>query len=575
MPRAYSYLRMSTQAQLQGDSLRRQDDPSHAYASRMGWELLEEDQLRDIGVSAFKGANATGGALGRFLQAIQNGKVEPGSILLIELLDRLSRQELSKGLTLFLQIINAGVRIVTLADERTYTSESDIADLLFSVVAFSRAHEESRTKSYRVKAAWANKRERVAECKLTARCPGWLKLSEDRRSFRIISERAEVVGQIFEESAAGIGNYSIARRFNRAATPPFGRARGWRTSSIAKILSSRAVLGEFQPCSLTNGKRVPEGNPISGYFPQVISEQLFYRAQNARIQRRTGGGGRRGSGVSNLFSKLARCLYCGSAMMFVNKGSRPKGGTYLVCDSERRGLGCTSSGWRYDHFEASFLAFVEEVDLASLVQSETQALRRRELSNELSALEGRLASCEQQIERTIALCASVEAATEIVSRRVEDLAKQRLELLDLVAKTRREQDHLSSQLTGFYESKEDIKSLIEKLQRSGDADTYKLRSLIASRLQSLVADLVIASHGSGPLVRDRISWLEDHDDLAGAALARKRLEDAAEHLPFFLVSFKHGGAVQAVYPSSNDPFASEERFPISVDQKNGRPSIDN
>ena len=61
-PRAYSYVRMSTDEQLKGDSLRRQMETSAAYAAEHGLELVDESRLQDIGVSAFKGANVADGA---------------------------------------------------------------------------------------------------------------------------------------------------------------------------------------------------------------------------------------------------------------------------------------------------------------------------------------------------------------------------------------------------------------------------------------------------------------------------------------------------------------------------------
>ena len=81
-PCAYSYVRMSTERQLLGDSLRRQRDMSRQYAASQGWELLEENQLQDVGISAFSGANASGGALSRFLKAIRERKVPTGSFLI-------------------------------------------------------------------------------------------------------------------------------------------------------------------------------------------------------------------------------------------------------------------------------------------------------------------------------------------------------------------------------------------------------------------------------------------------------------------------------------------------------------
>jgi DNA invertase Pin-like site-specific DNA recombinase len=206
---------MSTDLQLKGDSLRRQLDASASYAAATGLDLVDESRLEDIGISAFKGANVAEGALGRFLEAAKTGKIPAGSFLLVESLDRLSRQEVRKSLTIFLSIIDAGVNIVTLADNRIYTAQkTELVDLLTSLVIMSRAHEESQTKSLRVGAAWANKRANAKTKPLTALCPAWLRLSADRTSYEVLDKRAAIIKRIFEEAATGIGSYSITRRLN-------------------------------------------------------------------------------------------------------------------------------------------------------------------------------------------------------------------------------------------------------------------------------------------------------------------------------------------------------------------------
>ena len=53
-PRAYSYIRMSTDVQLKGDSRRRQLEKSVEYATQNGLDLLDGSQLEDIGISAFR-----------------------------------------------------------------------------------------------------------------------------------------------------------------------------------------------------------------------------------------------------------------------------------------------------------------------------------------------------------------------------------------------------------------------------------------------------------------------------------------------------------------------------------------
>jgi DNA invertase Pin-like site-specific DNA recombinase len=103
-PKAFSYIRMSTDAQLKGDSHRRQLETSDKYIASNGLELIE--RLSDLGVSAFRGANVEYGALGRFLQAVSEGKVEAGSYLIVEALDRISRQPTRIALQLFLELMN-------------------------------------------------------------------------------------------------------------------------------------------------------------------------------------------------------------------------------------------------------------------------------------------------------------------------------------------------------------------------------------------------------------------------------------------------------------------------------------
>ena len=72
MTKAFSYIRFSTPDQLKGDSLRRQLTASEVYAEAHGLEL--DTSLRDLGVSGFKGAHRTKGALGRFLKRVETGR---------------------------------------------------------------------------------------------------------------------------------------------------------------------------------------------------------------------------------------------------------------------------------------------------------------------------------------------------------------------------------------------------------------------------------------------------------------------------------------------------------------------
>jgi hypothetical protein len=468
-----------------------------------------------------------------------------------------------KAFGLFTEIINAGMDVVTLLDGRTYTAGASLGDLIFSIVDMSRAHEESRAKSHRLRAAWVNKRNNAKERKLTAKCPGWLRLSPDKKKFDVVSARAKIVTRIFEDTAAGIGLYAMARRLNEAGTPPFGRSRGWHTSSISKILAGRAVLGEFQPHRLVDGRQKAEGELIKDYFPAIIPQKLYWRAQAARNQLRLNGAGRKGSNVSNLFSGLAKCGYCGARMRFENKGSGPRGGIFLACDSARRGLGCEKTRWRYSDFEASFLAFVKELDLESLIRSETESERSVHLQNEIAALRGEVASIEEKRERAFNLFVQGSLASEFVRQKLNEIEEQLTNLVEAISQKERERDELSSELSGFYESKEQLKGLIERVQHTSGEDVYKLRAQIAARLKSLVSAVFVAPVGAAPVVRKEIELLKENYAAENADRIERLSEilvDESQSLQrYFLVSFRDG-STRGIYPKRDDPLQFEQQL---------------
>jgi DNA invertase Pin-like site-specific DNA recombinase len=476
-PRAYSYIRMSTDAQLEGNSLLRQLEQSQDYAANHGLDLVETDQLKDIGISAFHGAHVTDGALGQFLGAVREHKVEPGSFLLVESLDRLSRQQPLKALKIFSEILDAGIKIVTLADQKTYSDPPNFADLMLSIVIMGRAHEESEIKSHRLSAAWANKRKNAATRKLTSHCPAWLELAADKKAFVVNPKRAAIVVSIFEDSANGVGIYSITRCLNQEGVQHFGRSDGWHSSYVAKILSNRAVIGEFQPHRLVKGKRIADGDPIVDYFPRIVEDQLFHRAQSGRSQRLTNGAGRKGQNITNLFSGIANCAYCKARMRFINKGPGPKGGTYLVCNRALRGLDCEKTGWRYDDLEASFLTYVREIDLAALVHAESDATKRKGLANEISALSGELTSIAGKQERAYDLYIEGGSKSDFVAQKLQDLDQTVLRLNESIQQKEQELVALTADLAKFNESKDQIKSLVEQMQSREGQDVYKMRSL--------------------------------------------------------------------------------------------------
>lgn len=367
--KAYIYSRVSNAEQQRGDGLRRQDSGGEAWAAANGCVVAE--RIVDTGVSAYRGTNRKKGRLAEFIARIHAGEIEPGSVLIVESLDRLSREAVVTILPHFLAILAGGVDIVTLSDGQRYSHDglvSNYSPLFVSLIVMARAHEESKTKSDRVTEAWNKKLDRARAgdpAVLTARLPGWLTVVGTGRERRIvpIEDRAEIVREIFTKTAAGYGRRAIIKQLNDRKVDAFQSPDGWQPSYVAKLIRSRAVLGEYRPRSRANA----DLEPIENYFPAIVGEALFLRANAAVDSRRKGAAGARGKGVTNLFQGRVRCA-CGASMASLNKGDRG-GGRFYVCSSAARSAGCKNDRpWRFDLVEGMVVARLDAVTVAKIVK---------------------------------------------------------------------------------------------------------------------------------------------------------------------------------------------------------------
>lgn len=514
MIKAYSYIRMSTESQLKGDSLRRQTDQTAKYVLEHGLELDETLHLEDIGLSAYDGANISKGALGRFLEAIRLGRIERGSYLIVESLDRLSRQQPRVALSQFLNILNADITVVALAEGKEFRPEHvDATDLILTIGSMTRAYDESAIKSVRVREAWEQKKLGAASQKLTRQCPRWLWLDVESGKFEVIPDRVKTVRRIFDLALNGLGADAITRHLNRERTPAFGKgcttkrtqkdigSTSWQKSSVLKILRFRAVLGEYQPHQIVGGKRRPVGPPSTGYYPQVVSDETFYSVQLAIEGRRLAGGGRKGVFVSNLFTKIAKCGYCGSAMHLINRGG--KGGRSLVCDNAKRGLGCWLISWKYDEFEESCLTFISELDLGSLSPEPAEMDADGKIENTLRELDGRLVDAARERDRAYELFTGPDPSPYIRSKFVEvetligELERRRRELAQ-------ELSRLQQSKRAYQQSRESIQAVVERMRNRSDAEITVLRASAAARIADIVREIVVFPGGSRLSAKDEL-----------------------------------------------------------------------
>lgn len=468
-PKAYSYLRFSTPEQMQGDSFRRQSELAQDYAMKHRLEL-DEKSFDDFGLSAYSGKNRDTGALKLFMQAVEDGLIAKGSYLLVESLDRISRQSARKASRLLEEICESGITVVTLFDGKQYSQElldNDPAAFIMVVLLFQRAHEESATKAKRLRAAWESKRQRLAAgeaVRLTSRAPQWLRPSSDGVSFEAIPERAKVVRRIFQMTLDGIGKQSVAEALNTEGVPVFGRGKYWHPSYVDKILSNRATYGTLTPFTCRSERKADRKacDPVENYYPVVIERETFEAVQAIRSSNATRRGRHSSSEVQNILGGLAACPLCGSTMTRVSK-NKAKGWVYLACQRARQGAGCKYNSVRYDCIESAVYA-----NAAMLADScPTDAVQGEEWFQDLL---GSTVTKGQEIDRLLSLVESDSVPRGDAMDALLDRLAQRKAELDIIKDKIGEALHGKGMLTDAMMERRAVK-LSQAMQDSPDDKT--------------------------------------------------------------------------------------------------------
>ncbi|HZH43201.1 MAG TPA: recombinase family protein [Lysobacter sp.] len=516
-PKAYSYTRMSTPEQLRGDSRRRQEERAKKYAAEHGLEIA--DRFDDFGVSAFKGKNAELGALSEFTRLVDEGAIERGSYLLVESMDRLTRQTVPRAMSLLLGLTNRGINVAILDDNRVYSERSNEEDtyaLMTALVSMSRAHDESKRKSSMLSEAWKNKRRLAREVGkiTTSRCPGWLRVNRDKNLVEVIPERAKVVREIFEWARSGHGAYSIARKLNKRREAPWSTRENavWRESYIKKILKSRTVLGEYQPHTVVSvgGKvtRVPDGKPLIDYYPAVVPLELFHEANLAMERRGVSGRGRKGRAYSNLFTGLLRCQ-CGAGYRFISKGRSPKGGQYLQCSVAFSKGACAATAFRYEPFEAWLLEVVEKLDIGSLIGGSKLSERVRQLKQERAELADRLKHQESEAQNLLAAIKAGGSSSKLLASELAKIESSIAASQNAIAAIEREFDDLSR--VDADRRRSQLHTLMSQISEASGESRHEKRRALAGELQRLLRKIVVTPqrYDTWELIDVYPNWRQD------------------------------------------------------------------
>jgi DNA invertase Pin-like site-specific DNA recombinase len=522
---AYSYIRFSHPDQFRGDSLRRQTEATNEWCRRNNARLDTALTLHDLGKSAFAKparmadedgmarvpeladlVNPDRRALAAFLEAIKQRRIPRGAYLVIENLDRLSRDDIVPAVHLVTGILLAGVRVVQLKPAETILTEhSDGYAVMMMVVELYRGHGESANKSNRVGGAWQEKRDRArrGDCQqstkrmekddrfLTRRLPAWCRAEGGKPV--AIPERAEVVNRIFE-LAKHEGHAKIVQRLTAERVAAFGPAGHWTRSYVANILCDRRALGQFQPHKGRRRKRRADGRPIEGYFPAVVTQQAFDDAKDGADERRKKPG-RVGSHV-NVFAGLIHDAVGGGSYYAATRTEAGRQYRVLVNTEAAEGRR-TMLSFPYPTFDRAVLSMLLEVDPRTVL-GQDEPDRTASLEAQLSAVRSKTAELEAELLN--GNVAALANALRQLETKQADLTKrldaERRRAAHPLADSWQEAKHLFG---GMHQRGK----LLSALDAAPDTDDARLR--LRSALRRIIdrIDLAVMYRG-----RDRLAVVE-------------------------------------------------------------------
>ena len=510
-PVAFSYMRFSNREQGKGDSIRRQTELRDGWLAKNNATLDTALRLEDRGVSGFKGKhrdNPDRHALAAFLDRVKGGRIPKGSYLIVENLDRLSREDIIPALSLLLDLIQSGIRVVQLLPvETVYDAQSNPMHLMMAIMELSRGHSESAMKSERIGKAWAEKRRRrrVAgepqaasnrmqgtEMFLTHRLPGWVQMVGGK--LKAIPAAAAAVRRIFELAASGYGVPAIIKKLGDEGFAPIGRTGRWTKPYVQLILKDRRALGEYQPRG-RDGE--PDGAVVPQYYPAVVTEDQWRQARAGAQQRRKNPG-RVGKAQINIFSGLLKHARDGDSYMMTQRLSRSPGRPtrkfQVLVNTEGDEGRARAYSIPYAPFEAKVLECLKEIDPHEILNGDGPPDETAGLARELVGVEAELADASAFMDSN--------GFSPTIGKRIADLEKHKEELAGRLADARHRSSHPLSESWG------EAQSLADTLAAAPDPRDARLRLRSALRRVLSSAWVLIVPRGAARLAAVQLWFAE-------------------------------------------------------------------
>jgi DNA invertase Pin-like site-specific DNA recombinase len=287
MALVHSYLRFSTTDQEDGDSIGRQNQEAIAFCEKHN-HTLSSLRFEDLGRSGFRKKNLKKSGLEAFLVAIKKGKIKAGDILFVEAIDRLSRSGIAVTQEIVREIHKAKVDIaIAFPFEKLFKhdTKNELMDTITLAVYADVAHQYSLRLSGFGKSWWQSARKEAREngVKIAAVLPYWV--TRKGSKFGKDKEKSAVVKLIYQLAIKGLGASRICKELHERKIPA-PRGETWNKTFVRKVIRDRATLGEMQFHEIDEkGGRVPIGELITDYYPRIIKDDMWLKA-NAKLDQR-------------------------------------------------------------------------------------------------------------------------------------------------------------------------------------------------------------------------------------------------------------------------------------------------
>jgi DNA invertase Pin-like site-specific DNA recombinase len=554
-PLAISLIRFSTSKQSAGDSFRRQLALSQEFCDTKRWELnlsLHEKGACKHTASAFRDENIRKGPLSKFIALIEAGELPNNRqvILLVEEIDRLTRQVHDQAYDLCLRLMRLGVWICTMMDGEIYDLDSinnSLEKRLKLQLKLDAAREHSAKLSNRLNAVWENRRARImaGEKLVTDASPDWLKIEDDE--LVLPPAHKQTIIRINRECRNGLGVRATTKLFNaEPRVPTFSGAKFWSPTTIQRILENRATFGEATFYRVDKESepgrvlRIPV-HTIPDYYPKAISETDFILAKEARERRKGVGPIHKEGRFSNLFSGLAKCG-CGASLCYSVKGRNRR--DYLFCVHATHDRGCENHRhYGYQQIEHEVLALLMLFDVSRLTgQSNNRAA-------EIEAIEAQVRNKDERanwLAESGEMTRRTREQMDKLDAEISELRKQ----LDNIRKT-----VIVSEARG--DAHREFAGMVDQMWQADPDDENRkaLRARISQELRRMIQ--VIVSEGE-----DLIVWLHPTPQWQlGFRLAASRFHRQRGRFPH--VEHK---VSSVLFQSSGD----QQEHPVTLDKLTGQ-----